>query len=302
MKRTIPTPHDHFVKASLKDINIAKAFLQTHLPVDLQKRIDFDSLRPTDKEFILPELKRIQSDVIFECLIDKMDSYIHFLIEHMSTAESMLPFRRLQYNVALMDDHLQQGNKKLPTIVSLCLYHGARSPYPYSTDIHDCFENPELARQYSFQAMNLIDLTVMDDSTLKQHGLIALMELLLKHHSDKQIVRFLKNLEESGELTGLFKVIGDGNYPIIVLDYLMNTGDDPSSKADNVIDIFTKALPQHGDQLMTFAQQLKQEGAQQRDIEIAKNMLRKGLDDTIITETTGLRREIVINLKKDIKY
>jgi len=49
----------------------------------------------------------------------------------------------------------------------------------------------------------------------------------------------------------------------------MNTGDNPSSKVEDVIDILTKALPQYGDQLMTFAQQLEQ-----RDLEIDKNMLR----------------------------
>ena len=309
MKRNVPTPHDLFVKTSLKDINIARAFLKTHLPQEIQKRIDFNSLVPTDKEFILPELKRIQSDIIYKCLIDNQDSYIHFLIEHMSTAESMLPFRRLQYNVALMDDHLRQGNKKLPSIISLCLYHGTKSPYPYSTDIHDCFENPELSRQYSFQPMKLIDLTVMDDETLQEHGLNALMELLLKHHSDKQIIRFLKNLQESGKLSRLLSAIDDGNYPIIVLDYLMNTGDDPSSKADDVIDILTKALPQYGDQFMTFAQQLKHEGMQQgmqqgmqhEKYEIAKNMLRDNEPLEKVCRFTGLDLEIVAKLEQEIK-
>lgn len=231
-----------------------------------------------------------------------MASYIHFLIEHMSTAESMLPFRRLQYNVALMDDHLRQGNKTLPTIISLCLYHGEQSPYPYPTDIHECFDNPELSREYSFQPLKLIDLTVMDDQTLEQHGLVALMELLLKHHSDKQIVRFLKDLQESGKLSRLFGVIDDGNYPIIVLDYLMNTGNDPSSKVEDVIDIFTKALPQHGDQLMTFAQQLEQRGAQHKQYEIAKILIKEGVSESLIVKATGISSIELEKIKSQNKH
>ena len=101
----------------------------------------FDSMRLTNNKFILPHLKRIQSDIVYKCLIDQKSSYIYFLLEHQSTPDELMAFRNLQYNVALMAQHLQTGHNKLPVIVSLCLYNGSKSPYPHSTDVLDCFEN-----------------------------------------------------------------------------------------------------------------------------------------------------------------
>ena len=51
---------------------------------------------------------------------------------------------------------------------------------------------------------------------------------------------------------------------------------------------------------MTFAQQLEQRGAQQRDLEIAKNMLRDHEPVEKVCRFTGLDQKIVINLNKDI--
>ena len=66
----ITTPHDRFAKVSLQDVTIAKAFLEAHLAPALKQRIDFASMRLTNNKFVLSHLKQIQSDVVYECLID----------------------------------------------------------------------------------------------------------------------------------------------------------------------------------------------------------------------------------------
>ena len=121
MADILTTPHDRFTKANLQEVAIARAFLKVHLDVDLRKRIDLSSMKLTNNEFVLPHLRKIQSDVVYECLIDGKNSYIYFLMEGQSSAEELMAFRKLQYNVALMDHHLKMGNKKLPVIVSICL-------------------------------------------------------------------------------------------------------------------------------------------------------------------------------------
>ena len=111
--------------------------------------------------------------MVYECLIDGKKSYIYFLLEHQSTPDELMAFRKLQYNVALMNQHLKKGNKKLPVIVSLCLYNGNKSPYPHSTDVFDCFENIELAKELMFKPFKLIDLSVLSDEEIEQHGIAA---------------------------------------------------------------------------------------------------------------------------------
>ena len=80
MQDPVKTPHDLFAKASLQDLAIAKDFLRAHLPLSIQRRIDFASLQLTPNEYVLPRLKKLQSDVMYECLIDNTPSYIYFLI------------------------------------------------------------------------------------------------------------------------------------------------------------------------------------------------------------------------------
>ena len=103
MANHIPMPHDRFAKVSLQEVAIARAFLQAHLPKDLQKRIHFDSMRLTNNEFVLPHLQQIHSDVVYECQIDEKASYVYFLIEHQSSPDELMAFRKLQYNIALME-------------------------------------------------------------------------------------------------------------------------------------------------------------------------------------------------------
>ena len=320
MKYQVSTPHDSFVKASLKDIDIARDFLREHLSQDLLARIDFASLRLTDKEFVLPEMRKLHSDVIYQCLIDGQAAYIYFLIEHQSSPEALMPFRKLQYKVSLMSDHLKQGHDKLPVIISFCLYHGKSSPYPYTTDIVDCFANPALAKDYGISHFHLIDLTIIDDDTIEGHGMVGLMELLLKHHRDKKLLRRLKQLQDSGRLRQWFVQYKSSEYLLRVLEYILATGNDETATADEVIDVFQQALPEQGEKFMTFAQQLREEGMQkgiQQGIEqgmqkgmekgmekgmrqVAENMLNHGYSPNKASKLSGLSLEEVEQLRRSL--
>ena len=313
MAAIVHTPHDLLAKMSLKDIAIAKDFLKAHLPTHIQKRIDFDTLILTDGEFVSPKFTKIQSDVVYSCKIDGLSGYIYVLIEHQSAPHPLMAFRKLQYEVALMDAHLKAGHKKLPVTIPLCLYHGDQSPYPYSNDVYDCFDNPELAKEVSLQPFKLINLTVMDDEQIQKHGLAALFQMLIKHHSDKSIYRLLKKLIEIHALQDTINNAKSDNYLQSVLEYIDITADvrnDRQEDIDGAIDALKAALPEQEGDIMTWTQQLEnrglakgiQQGAQQRDLEIAKNMLRKGADLDFIIETTGLTASTVNELKSKIKH
>src|SRR5262249_40258349 len=142
-------------------------------------------------------LREVPSDIVYRCEIDGRTAYILFLIEHQSRPDRWLPFRQLQYKVGLMDQHLQQGGDTLPLILTLCLYHGKKSPYPYSVELFDLFKDPALARKYLLYC-GLIDLTVMSDEALQQHGVAALTECLFKHIFARDFVQALKQLIQQG--------------------------------------------------------------------------------------------------------
>jgi predicted transposase YdaD len=142
--------HDLPLKISLKQKRVAIDFLRTHLDPEIFKQIDCDTLEPIiEKSFVPPDLKEIYSDLLYRCQFQQKFSYIYFLFEHNPnpTPEKFAAFYSQYFVMKLMYDCIQQGAKYLPVVLPLYLYLGSQSPYPYSQDVHDCFEHPLLARE-----------------------------------------------------------------------------------------------------------------------------------------------------------
>ncbi len=312
-------PHDALFKSMCTDIHITLDLLKSALPPALLSRINLDSLRLTDKSFVSKKLKRRESDLIYEAEIDGSPGYLYFLLEHQSTDDPMMTFRYLEYDVALMRQHLKQNKGKLPIIINICLYHGEKSPYPHSTDLLDCFENPTLAREFLFKPFYLIDLTVLSDDEIEQHGKAALMEFLLKHCRHMEISRHIK------KLIALWRRIEDDFYFQNMLYYLTAACGNEDN-VDRLLDLLMQELPEQEPTIMTYGEQLLQRGFQQgiqqgieQGIEqgleqgleqgqeearcaIAKSLLLNDVSIDLIVNTTGLSLERILALKKSLHH
>ena len=131
----IGAPHDMLFKSMCGNKEITIDLIKSALPRKVFSKIDLSTLSLTDKSFVSPRLRAQHCDIIYQAEINGHEGYIAFLIEHQSTADSLMAFRKLEYNVGLMRQHLNQGAEKLPVIINICLYHGEKSPYPYSNTI-----------------------------------------------------------------------------------------------------------------------------------------------------------------------
>jgi len=192
---------------------------------------------------------------VYRCQIDGKEAYSYCIVEHQRTPDPLLPFRILQYKVALMEQHLAQGNKKLPSIMNLCLYAGKESPYPYSTDIYDCFEEPALARREIFKALQLIDLTVRSEAELMHHGEADLVEILLKQ---AVVCDFLAWLSSN---KALIVSLLNRFYAESGIVYMLEV--DEKNDPDKLIEAILAAVPDKKDRIMTAAQKLKARSLQQ---------------------------------------
>lgn len=216
-----------------------------------------------------------------------------------------MAFRVLQYTVGIMDNHLSQGHEKLPVVISLVIYHGIQSPYPYPTEIWDCFEQPELAKQWALKPFQLIDLTVMNDEEINHHGLASMMELLLKHAREEQVLAWVKKMLKEGNLAIIYSEIGPG-YIQEGWKYIVKAcgSDKHPEERDRVVLALASAFPEIGEEIMTFAQQFKQEGIQQGIQQglqqglqqTALRMLKKGTPLNEIEEITGLSKKELLHL------
>ncbi len=308
-------PHDALFKSMCTDINITMDLLKSALPPKLLSRINLTSLRLTDKSFISKKLKHRESDLIYQAEIDGSSGYLYFLLEHQSSDDPLMAFRYLEYNVGLMRQHLKQNKDKLPIIINICLYHGERSPYPHSVNLIDCFENPNLAREFLFKPFYLIDLTMLSDDEIEQHGKAALMEFLLKHCRHMEISRHIK------KLITLWRRIEDDFYFQNMLYYLI-AGCGNDDNVDRLLALLTQELPEKEPIIMTYGEQLLQRGFQkgieqgmeqgmEQGIEqgqkeachkIAKSLLLNGITVDLIANTTGLSFEQIAALKKSLQH
>jgi predicted transposase/invertase (TIGR01784 family) len=295
MSVKIHQPHDSLARLMLSDMKVARELIKAHGSADVVKRIDWETLQLTNKSFVTEELKQFHSDVIYKCTIDNKEAYVYVLVEHQSTPEELLPLRILEYSVLLMKQHISEGNKKLPIITPVCIYAGQQSPYPYSTNIYDCFEDPKLAREIMFKPSKLLDLTVLTAEELLKDGLLGLVEILLKQGIERDHLNWINNNPV------LICELTSSSFGLSAIIYILGTDNVNDSK--DLIQAMIKASPNQKDIVMTAAFQLqeegRQEGIQQEKLEIAKSLLEKDLSISFIQEVTRLSAYDIENLKKN---
>ena len=300
----IHTPHDGFFKHSLSDISVARDLLKSHLSPSITQRIQWDTLKLSNKNYTNEKLHQLHSDVVYTCQLDHKSAYIYVLIEQQTTPDPLLPFRFLQYNVLLLEEHIAQRKRKdkklpLPVIINLCLYSGKKTPYPYSVDIYDCFEDPVLARAEMFKPLPLIDLGQMSEDDLKKHGTASLMELLLKQARYRTFLKWIK--EHAEEVRQLLETY----YGISGIYYILGVESKHSSK--EILDILKAIAPNKQENIMTAARQLEirgekkgmQQGIRVRNVEIAKNMLSYNEPKEKIQQFTGLSEAELAQLQSE---
>lgn len=190
MKKLTTTPHDKNFKVSLSNIYVAKEFLNIHLPKQILKTIKLTTLSICQNSYITPDLGESLSDILYKAkTTNNKDCYIYTLIEHQSTAAWDFPIRVLQYQLSIIDSHLKQypTQKKIPIVVPLLVYNGQKSPYPYTLNIFDLFNDLELAKKTFSKPAHLIDLTTMSDEKIKKHNLVGLLEFAQKSRHEAAI-------------------------------------------------------------------------------------------------------------------
>ncbi|TNF69412.1 MAG: Rpn family recombination-promoting nuclease/putative transposase, partial [Gammaproteobacteria bacterium] len=286
------------------DIKKAEIALRTHLPKSLIKHVDFSTLKAMPTEFIRHTLGKLASDMLYSVKIKGKDAYFYKLFEAQSSPDILMPFRILNYEIQIMQSHLDAGNKSLPIVISLVFYHGETSPYPYSSSVYDLFEDVELAKKYAFNSFELIDLTIMTKEQMAQLNPELLFEFLLKYNKDnliKKLTEWLINNPNQSLyfLTSSEKLLNQ------VLSYIEDQ-DKPNKKSvDKLINVINKNTD---GEFMNYLEKREanakkqglEQGAIQKAQETARNMLLKNYNPKEVADLTSLELETVLGLKKDI--
>ncbi|NMM74480.1 hypothetical protein BSF37_22040 [Serratia marcescens] len=310
-----PTPHDATFRQFLTQPEIARDFIDIHLPAELRAICDLSTLKLESGSFVEDDLRQYFSDVLYSLKTTSgEDGYVYVLLEAQSSPDKHMAFRLMRYSVAAMQRHLDAGHKKLPLVIPVLFYTGKRSPYPYSTNWLQEFDDPTLAGKLYTGDFPLVDVTVIPDEEIMGHRSMAALTLLQKHIRQRDLA----------ELTDRLSAILLAGYlsspqVISLIHYIIQAGE--SANAEAFVRELALRVPQHEEELMTIAQQLEQKGiekgieqgiqkgiqlGEQRGIEkgrnegkleVARTMLANGLERDAVMKMTGLTAEDLAQIR-----
>jgi predicted transposase/invertase (TIGR01784 family) len=189
----------------------------------------------------------------------------------------------------------------------MAFYSGTRN-YNAPLDLWGLFKNPELAKKYFVDPFQLIELQKIPDEALKQKFWCGVMEFIMKHIYERDILPFIESIDDL--LSSLAKE--DIDYIKVILCYTAYKGE--SNSFEEVVKTFSKTVPDNRrSEIMTIAESLVQKGRMEgrtEGIEIgvekgvkltATNLLNKGMTVDFVAETTGLSFKEVLELKSNIE-
>lgn len=289
--------HDPFFSRSLEHPAIARDFFRQHVPPYLKEEVVWEGLSRMDRNDTDSALKKLQRDIIYKAPLKK-GGYIILTIEQQSKADPLMPIRYLRYMANVFEGHIREGRTKWPLLVSLLVYNGIKSPYPYPIETTDFYEHGVWGNMELYLRFHLIDLLQISDQELLSHGLCAPMELLLKHSRDGKFEMHISAYRKI--FHDCIREVGE-DYIYSMLAYADSLKD---FKIEEKLHKFIEEIFQDkSDILMTYGQLLKREakleGRQSKAMEVAKRMLNKGSEITFIQEITGLSKEAIVKLKQE---
>ncbi|ELO29014.1 Rpn family recombination-promoting nuclease/putative transposase, partial [Salmonella enterica] len=167
-----------------------------------------------------------------------------------------------------------------------------------------------LAGKLYSSAFPLVDVTVIPDDEIAGHRSMAALTLLQKHIHQRDLAELVDRLAPillAGYLSS--------SQVISLVHYIVQAGE--TSDAEAFVRELAQRVPQHGDALMTIAQQLEQKGiekgiqlGEQRGIEkgrsegereatlkIARTMLQNGIDRNTVMKMTGLTEDDLAQIR-----
>ncbi|MEZ4267865.1 MAG: Rpn family recombination-promoting nuclease/putative transposase [Myxococcota bacterium] len=196
-------PHDKLFKAVFTETRYAIAHFRKFLAPQVVGLLDLDAAERQDATFIDHALREREADVLYAvpwsrpdepAEPDKPPALLYLLFEHQSTVDSMMPRRLLRYMDRIWDSWLaaNKGAARLPAILPLVLYHGARE-WTAATGFGELLDLPEAARPLvepyvpMFQ-MILQDIPRMPDALLAGSTFDAAARMLFKHGRSPNVI------------------------------------------------------------------------------------------------------------------
>lgn len=289
----IVSKHDRIFRSSLLDIRVAREFFQQHLPPEVLSKVNLASLEPCPQSYITQDLKLSQSDVLYKTEVEGEIGYLYLLCEHQLKPDPLMPFRVLQYNVGIWNDHLKKTEAKtLPLIINTVFYNGKHA-YCHSTDIRDLIDAPKTLVDLVWnQPFNLIEVNNILDKELLKYRWAGILEFFMKHHLERDL---LPRLRKAIDILHNLELEGGKDYVIRLLNYSIEAV--KVEDLEKFVSIIKEKLSsESGEKIMTIAEHLRKEGREEGKREGREEGRREGMQAALKLIQQGKSLEEIAKL------
>jgi len=276
MDNNITNPHDKLFKEVYSNKNNAVSFLENYLPNNILNLTDLDSLTLCKDSFIGKNLKEYYSDLLYKVNFKTQPGYIYCLFEHKSYPDSFIHLQLLEYMIKIWRLELKQKKpKKLPVIIPLVLYHGAKQ-WKLKENLSSIINVPsEILEKHipNFKYI-LYDLSKYSDDEIKGSKINQITLLSFKYVFGDNFI------DKLPEIFTLFETLFDKKtglqfFKTLVIYILSNV---ENITTEQLVSKVQDTLPKgKGDIIMTLAEQLRNEGDQRGHQRGLKQGLEQGL-------------------------
>ena len=317
--RALPIKHDEFIKRFLQGDTTSREFLETYLPEKFKTILDLNTIKVEQESFVdSSSLNKKMSDIVYSAKTnDGKDALIFTLLEHQSKSDHWIAFRLWQYSLLLLERY-KDKKKKLPILIPIVIYNG-KDRYNAPTSFWDLFQDPVLAKDAkdAKDAMGdhhqLINLKIMPDDEIGYDKYISFMLFLMKHIHDSDLPKMFKEaIKRCMNVINLDKASG---YIHMKLGVCYISSKLPLDERDEFEKIIRGSLPTNdGDNVMQSVldsyvaegihigkqegkAEGKAEGKVENSIEVARNLLKAGVEIETISNATGLSLDEIRKLQ-----
>ena len=302
--------HNNFFLKVFKDPANTVDFLKGVFPPDIVKTLDLKSVKTENTSYVDEKLRGHISDLVIRMNTktgEKTDIYV--LFEHKSYMDRTILWQLLRYQYLMLEEDFN-AKRKFRIIVPIVFYHG-KTKWKIERCLNQTMKVPELLKKYvlNFEYM-LFDTRDFDLSQHEKFGKNVYLMSAVSLMKNRDCMTFEK-------MTRLFEYIVKGGMQddldliVILLKYLLSTNKVEESE---VADIIRKELGSNAEEIMPslakkWFEQGKEKGIEKgiekgaflKAVETCRNALRSGISPDTVALITGLSKEKVLEIQKELK-
>ena len=266
-------------------------------------KISESEIEKYNRKFVLPELENRESDVIYKL----KDKPVFFLIEHQTKVDYSMPFRMLEYSMAIIKSAITKEKMKsskeiFPVVVPIVLYTGREKWKVPITLEERQYESKSQNLQFKY---NLVDGSKMPkEELIREESILSKAILLEKLDNPEEILEILKDVTTKD-------LDSDEKYFInLILKYLLSEKLS-KEKTKGILEIlkrkeddtmFIDILRKYFDDkekaaVKAAVEENTKDTAKATTYELIKEMLRKNIDEKTVIEVTKISNQELKEIK-----